>query len=67
MDVHPVANRQGGRLWTMCRALLLGDAREVRIRALDTRNAIARAAAGGPRWTTPGQLDIVVTPPEWLP
>jgi hypothetical protein len=71
MDTHPAAAK-GGRLWTMCREQLLGDAREVLIRALDTRNAIAlpgaaQSAAGGPRWATPGQLDIVVTPPVWMP
>ena len=64
-NVHPAAS-PGGRLWTMCRALLLGDAGAVVVRALDTHNAIARSTTAGPRWDTPGQLDIVVTPPQWL-
>jgi hypothetical protein len=58
---HPIADEDGGALWPLCRERLFGAAQGFRIRALDTRNALA---AEDPTRAI-GELDADVEGPVW--
>lgn len=60
---YPIASSAGGLFWKLCRQLLLGDASELVVRAVDARNAISKEEGG---WVAPGEIEIDVELPSWV-